>query len=151
MRFLRMAWPEGTQDDLRLALLIAESSHMSAYGRPVTGCQYRLSDGAFSASGLADDAEIPSGEDGSEQLLPIGDIDAMEEAFPNLSGSDIEHMTQAAKRCAADRIAAMAAASRWLHEGRADYALMVEENDPERLRYKLEDLASWGRYFYLGK
>lgn len=151
MRFLRMAWPDGSLDDRCLALLIAERSHMSTYGRPVTGCQYLLSDGTFSHSGLADDADIPSGDDAPELALPIDDIDAMEEAFPNLSGSDIEHMTQAAMRCANDRGAAMATASAWLHEGRSDYALMLDEDDPELLRHKLEDLAFWGRYFYFGK
>ncbi len=151
MRFLRMAWPDGTRDDLRLALLIAEGSHMSAYGRPVTGCQYLLSNGAFSHSGLANDDDIPSAGDAAELALPINDIDALEEAFPNLSGSDIEHMTRAAMLCATDRGAAMAAASAWLHAGRADYALMLEEENPERLRHKLEDLSCWGRYFYFGK
>lgn len=151
MRFIRIAWPDGSPDDLRLALLIAEGSHISVYGRPVTGCQYLLSDGAFSHVGIADDADMPSREDGAELVVPIDDIDAMEEAFPNLSGSDIEHMTRAVMRCATDSGAAMTAASAWLHDGRADYALMVEEEDPERLRHKLEDLSFWGRYFYFGK
>lgn len=151
MRFLRMAWPEGTPGDLRLALLIAEGEHISTYGRPVTGCQYVLSDGAFLHPVLADGAGIPSADQAAEVILPIDDVDAVEEAFPNLSGSDIEHMYRAAMVCAADRAAAMTAASAWLHEGSADYALMLEDEDPERLRHKLEDLSFWGRYIYLGK
>jgi hypothetical protein len=151
MRFLRMAWPHGSAADLRLALLIAEGSHVSAYGRPVTGCQYLLSDGVVSLSGQGEGPDISSSNDDPELTHRIHDIDAMEEAFPNLSGSDIEHMTRAAMRCAADRDGVMAAADAWLHDGRVDYALMVEEADAERLQHKLEDLSAWGRYFYLGK
>jgi hypothetical protein len=146
-----MAWQDGTPDDLRLALLIAEGTHISTYGRPVTGCQYLLSNGAFLHSGLADDVGTPFAEEAAEIEIPIDDVDAMEETFPNLSGSDIEHMTRAARFCAADRAAAMTAASAWLHEGSADYALMLEDEDSERLRHKLEDLSFWGRYIYLGK
>jgi hypothetical protein len=150
MRFLRIAWPDGSPDDLRLALLIAEGSHMSTYGRPVTGCQYLLSDGTFSHSIEAVEAE-DAVEEGEERIHPIDDIDAMEDMFPDLSGSDIEYMRKASSLCASDRSAADAIASGWVHDGNADYALMVEEDNPEILHHKLEDLAFWGRYFYLGK
>ncbi|MNU29017.1 hypothetical protein D3C71_174640 [compost metagenome] len=151
LRFLRLASPGVSHEDLQLALLLAEGSHISAYGRPVAGCQYILSEGAFLLSGQADVAEMISREDTAGAAFFIDDIDAMEEVFPNLSGSDIEHMTQAAMLCATDRDAGMAMARAWLHEGMADYALMLEDDDVERLRSKLEDLSFWGKYIYLGK
>jgi hypothetical protein len=149
MRFLRMAWADASQDDLRLALLIAEGSHMSIYGRPVTGCQYLLSDGAFLHSGVTDGAEVPA--EVEARVLPFDDIDALEDIFPDLSGSDMEHMKKAWDFCLADRSAAEARAGEWVHDGRADYALMVVEDKPEILHHKLEDLAFWGQYFYFGK
>lgn len=151
MKFLRAAWPYGTADDIRLALLVAEQSHMSVYGRPVTGCQYLVSDGIVVLAGSVTNETIPAKNDGTEAALPVHDIDAMEDAFPNLSGSDLQHMTRAVTRCTSDRPAIMEEIRSWIHEGKADYALMVAEDDAERLLCKLDDLSSWGKYFYLGK
>ena len=54
--------------------------------------------------------------------------------------------------CAPDGIeTALSRAEAFMIDGRADYALMIEEDDQEKLRRKLEDLVDWGRYLHLGR
>ncbi|NTF17760.1 hypothetical protein G6L37_05055 [Agrobacterium rubi] len=136
-------------------LLLAEGTHLSKYGRPVTGCDYDVSTG-YPLPTIIGDAELRIAG-----MEPIGSVDVgplvdgivpevHEETFPELSRSDMGDLWIAAVkwREAPDEASTLIASM--IHDGRADYALMLEEGDAEVLFEKLQDLAGWSKYFHLG-
>lgn len=138
--------------DLGLALLLAEQRHLSDFGRPVTGCVYVMKNG-MPAPSTIDEATVRVTEEevpGVPDTLEGASVD-LEIVFSNLSRSDMEYMRVGLDLVTADKSAALSRAESFMIDGRSDYALMVEDEDPETLRYKLEDLADWGRYFHLGR
>jgi hypothetical protein len=155
LRFMMTASnPVRTSGDpeLGLALLLAEQQHLSDYGRPVTGCEYAMQDGIPATVTIDEAIERVAVEEVAGVPATIDDVDLdLEVIFSNLSRSDMDYMSDALKLVETDRNAALVRGEAFMIEGRADYALMVEEENLEKLRYKLEDLAAWGRYFHLGR
>jgi hypothetical protein len=137
------------EDDFGLALLLAEASHLSDYGRPVTGSVYRLIDDSFVPDNLTQANKV----DPYRNFIVPKDVpdDELSGLFPDLSLSDIRYVRTALASCTSDRNEMVARAKSWLHNGQADYALMVEEDDAKLLEAKLSDLAAWGQHFALGR
>lgn len=162
MQGVIIANPEYLSLDKGAALILAEASHLSAYGRPVTGCSYIHADGRWHPDLLLGDSgeeilhkslEHQPATDARHHSISSGSQlpDNIGELFPDISISDTEHLlkamelTQCNPAAARDRIAGM------MHEGKPDYALMLEDDDPVMLLRKLEDLSDICRYIYLGR
>lgn len=158
LRHLSREKPEIALLDQGAVLLLAEASHLSQYGRPVTGCRYERIDEvwipelSFEASAF----ELKAVTEGRITLPVVSFPDdgrlpeEFEIAFPDLSGSDMDHLVAAANILLGSRTEAMESIEAMLHRGAPDYALMLTESDGQRLRRKLEDMASWSQYVYLG-
>jgi len=146
--------PELSGIDMGSIMLLAEASHLSAYGRPVTGCRYHpIADGwrPEMPTGVMTAGEVPAQGSNRIGIEDVAVPDDLEITFPDLSKSDMDHMLQAALALHANPMAAARRFSDMLHNGRPDYALMLEEADTDILERKLADLAGWSRYIYLGR